>query len=81
MKNTFFEIVNAIEENNKINNAQWSDWDDLQHVIETYGDIENDEFKHVAKAFLSALIRDNGENLEKYKDMMNLLEFGQCFSR
>jgi hypothetical protein len=78
---TFFELVAAVEENNRINDGQWhhfSEGDD--HIEQAYGNLNEDENKLVARAFLSALVRDNGENLQIYKDAMQCLEYGQAFS-
>jgi len=34
-------FIRAVEENNKINNAKWSQWYDSSEIIETYTSIEN----------------------------------------
>lgn len=72
---TFESLVDAVRQNNRINDAKWSDWKCSKHIQETYGKL-NDSHKGTAEDFLNALIRDNGENLETYKDAMHCLEFG-----
>lgn len=72
---TFNEMVEAIEENNRINNASWKDWTDMYTPEDCYGKLKG-EYRHVARAFLHALIRDNGDNLQVYKDAYQCLEWG-----
>ena len=36
------QAIEAVEENNRINEGMWLGWDDAAHVAETYG-IELDE--------------------------------------
>lgn len=77
---TFKSLIKAVQENNDINEAKWSDWDDAFHIESTYGQISFKE-RSIALEFLSALIRDNGENLKLYLEVMDCLEYGQPFSR
>ena len=77
---TFKSLVKAVEENNRINDGKWSDWSDAFHIERTYGELSIKE-RSIALEFLSALIRDNGENLEIYLDAMDCLQYGQPFKR
>ncbi len=77
----FKSLVLAIEENNSMNEAQWKDWKNAQHVQSLYGEMENTPFKPIYEAFIDALIRDNGQNLSTYLDTVSCLEYGQIFSR
>lgn len=72
---TFKSLVDAVLENNQINGGSWKDWDCATHIEDTYGLLQAD-YKDVALAFLDALIRDNGENLETYLSAMHALEYG-----
>ena len=73
---TFITIVRAVLENNRINNAEWKDWENVNYLQAVYGRL-NAEYRDVAEAFLSALIRDNGEGLQYYKDAYQQLVCGQ----
>jgi hypothetical protein len=77
---TFRSLVVAIEENNRINDAKWSDWENAKYVQSVYGEI-SDEYKEVAEAFIDALIRDNGENLSIYQEAYDCLLYGQPIKR
>lgn len=77
---TFKSLVDAVKENNRINNAKWTDWDNAKHIQESYGELQN-ENKNVAESFLNALIRDNGKNIVTYLETMDCLEYGYSFDR
>ena len=54
------EAIQAVEENNRINDAQWSDWQDATDIREVY------EIKHLSKrdiATLEEAINTNGKSL------------------
>ncbi len=73
-------LVVAVEENNRINDAKWSDWESVDFLLSVYGELQTFMLP-VAREFLNALIRDNGANLEIYLDAMDCLEYGQPFAR
>lgn len=80
---SIFKIaVSRVEDNNEINNAKWSDWDDAYHILETY-DLHQDSSATTAVeiTFLNALIRDNGENLRIYLDAIECIEYGFSFAK
>lgn len=79
--NSFRDLVDAIQENNRINSGKWSDWENPQHIEQIYGVYKRDEFSATTYYFLKALIRDNGENLEHYLTAMDCLEYGYPFKR
>ena len=58
-KNTLRTLVEAIEENNSMNDGSWSDWEDSYHVQDVYGELEynNIELNRIAHHFLNALIK------------------------
>lgn len=78
---SFEELIEAVEENNRINDGQWKDWDSSIHIESTYETPLEGEYEGFARLCLNALIRDNGENIEVYKDAMNALEYSKVFSR
>ena len=53
------EAIEAVEENNSINDSTWLGWDDAAHVAETY-DIELDE---QGAKIINRAIASNGESL------------------
>lgn len=73
-------LVNAVQENNRINNAKWSDWTNAHDIFSIYGPLDYSHYE-VGVQFLNALIRDNGENLDIYMQAFDCLEYGQPFSR
>ncbi len=70
---TFLEIIEAVEENNRINTAEWRDWEDPRDITFAYGTIEGD-YGDIGLEFLGALIRDNGEGVEYYIHAIDCLE-------
>lgn len=65
---TLKDLILAVEENNNFNNAQWSDWEDVDHVKGCYFGDEN--FKDViteseADEILERAIKTNGKSLVK----------------
>ncbi len=77
---TFHSLVDAVRENNRMNNARWKDWDDAKHIQDVYGELK-DENKAVEEAFLNALIRDDGKNIVIYLEAIDCLDFGYPFDR
>jgi hypothetical protein len=77
-KNHFFELIQAVEENNRINDGSWKDWDSAQHIEEFYGKL-NEEYKECAVHFLNSLIKSNGENKQTFIDAFNCLEYEYDF--
>lgn len=80
-KNTLRSIIDAIEENNSINNASWNDWENAYHAQEVYGELEynNIELNRIAHHFLDALIKTSNlhdiESLtQEALSAINLLE-------
>lgn len=78
----FRDAIEAVEENNRINDGKWSDWEDLAHIVDTY-DLEYtaDAIAMATQAFIAALIRDNGEHLSLYQQCIDCLEYGYPFAR
>ncbi len=73
---SFDELIEAVEENNRINDAEWKDWGSALHIETTYETPLVGQYATVARLFLNALIRDNGDNLQVYKDAIHALEYG-----
>lgn len=52
----FEKAINAVEENNETNNGQWSDWDDANHIADTYEiDLDEEEL-----GLIDEMIKNNG---------------------
>lgn len=75
-RNTLGHLIRAIEENNCMNDASWSDWQDEFHVQDIYGQIEyNDaELNKIAARFLKAIIKLEGDGAETALEAIELLE-------
>lgn len=67
--------IEAVEENNLINDGMWLEWDDASHVAETYG-IELDE---QGEKIINRAIASNGESLEADLPAVELAVWGQNF--
>lgn len=79
--NTLKKMIEAVEENNRINGGCWKDWQDVNHLQDTYGELVEEDYKETALAILAALIRDNGEHLNIYLDAWDALCYGTIFTR
>lgn len=77
---TFIELVDSVEDDRRGGKSSWSDYENVAEIEAIHGIME-DERREVTTAFLKALIKDKGENVEIYKDAYQCLEFGQAFSR
>lgn len=73
---TFKELVEAVQDNNNINYAQWSDWEDVGSIYDVYGPLNLGTWSMAEEAFLKCLIRDNGENLQAYLDASCAMDYG-----
>jgi len=68
--------VKAVEENNKINGASWADWQDADHILETY---EIDGADRDVIEILNRAIATNGQSLAEDLPKAERREFGQNF--
>lgn len=69
------QAIEAIEENNSINDGMWIGWDDAAHVAETYS-IELDE---QGAKIVNRAIASNGESLAVDLPAVELAVWGQNF--
>ena len=69
------QAIEAVEENNHINDGMWIGWDDAAHVAETYG-IELDE---QGEKIINRAIASNGESLAVDLPAVELAVWGQNF--
>ena len=67
--------IEAVEENNRINDGMWTGWDDAAHVAETYS-IELDE---QGAKIINRAIASNGESLAVDLPAVELAVWGQNF--
>ena len=69
------QAVEAVEENNRINDGMWLEGDDAAHVAETYGiDLDEQGAKIINRAIAS-----NGESLTADLPAVERAEWGQNF--
>jgi hypothetical protein len=38
---TFRQLIEGVEDNNRANDAKWTDWTGLPHIEEVYGGLED----------------------------------------
>ena len=69
------QAIEAVEENNSINDGMWIGWDDASHVAETYG-IELDE---QGAKIINRAIASNGESLAVDLPAVERAVWGQNF--
>ena len=69
--------IEGVEDNNRINDASWSDWDDASHICETYGIEGMGDLEH---AILNRAIASQGESLNADLPMIERIVWGQNFS-
>ena len=69
------QAIEAVEENNLINDGMWLGWDDAAHVAETYG-IELDE---QGEKIINRAIASNGESLTVDLPAVERAVWGQNF--
>ena len=70
MKKSLFKyIVDCVTDNNQINNAQWSDWDDAHDAIACYSDNyvgeTDDKELELTVELIQLLIDSNGSKLKE----------------
>lgn len=73
---TFESLVEAVKENNVINDASWKDWQDAKHIQDVYGELENDERKIMYEAMLDECIYSEGEYADPYLALIRAMDYG-----
>ena len=69
------QAIEAVEENNRINEGMWLEWDDAAHVAETYGiDLDGQGARIINRAIAS-----NGESLTVDLPAVERAVWGQNF--
>ena len=82
---TLFTVVLAgMEDNNNVNQASFSDWDDAAHAIEVYGGNYKGEEPSPAEMAatveaLNRIIRTNGVEYDEAVRAWNIAVWGQNF--
>ena len=84
MATLFTTVLESIEDNNKINDSQWADWDDAEHAISVYGvnftgECDETERAETVRA-LNRIIRSNGVDYEPAVADWNRAVWGQDFA-
>ncbi len=70
------QAVQSVEDNNRTNEASWSDWDDARHVAEAYG-LELDA---EGAQIIDRAIATNGASLVDDLPAVELAVWGQSFA-
>jgi len=79
--NTFRNMIEAVEENNSINDGEWADWGDMADIEAVYGDLQDEEVsRQEAEAVISAAIASNGKTLADDLCKIGRKIYGQEFS-
>jgi hypothetical protein len=74
-------MIEAVEENNSINDGQWANWDDMADIEAVYGDLQDkDVSRQEAEAVISAAIASNGKTLADDLRKLGRQIYGQEFS-
>lgn len=68
--------VQAVEQNNAVNGGKWSDWEDADHIIDTYCIEYDKDTQLVFTIFLNALIRNDGDGAQHFIDALRILQYG-----
>lgn len=68
--------IEGVEDNNRINDAAWSDFDDAAHVAETY----DAELCATGSAIIDRAIASNGQSLATDLPAVERAVWGQNFS-
>ena len=70
------QAIEGVEDNNRINSGSWSDWEDAQHVADTYGVQLCGEGAQV----IERAIASNGAYLAEDLPAVELAVWGQNFA-
>lgn len=70
------QAIEGVEDNNRINDGRWSDWENSQHVAETYGV----ELCGEGAQIIDRAITSNGASLAEDLPAVELAVWGQNFA-
>lgn len=74
----FKYYVDAVLDNNKINDGQWSDWHDATDIFDVYGEPESN--RAMLMRMLNYSIYTNGECVQAMLEFESYLMFGVVFN-
>lgn len=78
---TFIELVEAVKDNNSVNDGSWKDWADLQHIEDVYGPLDDEDVtREEADRVMSSAIASNGQSLKTDLSAIELRIKGQNFA-
>jgi hypothetical protein len=78
---TFKQLVDAIEENNRINDGKWADWSGFLAVLEVYGEYSDSEIsREDAQHIIESAIASDGEALANDLRALEMKVMGQNFA-
>lgn len=68
------DMVSGVLDNNSMNNARWSDWEDGLHIFNTYtDDDDNDEISDEDRSFVIAALDEILESKNPDKEWREVL--------
>ena len=74
--NEIDEAFQAVDENNRINDGKWSDWDSAYDILETYEITYESEWEDFIVLALNTLIRDEGRGADHYIETLRMFYYG-----
>ena len=78
---TLLNLIESIEDNNRINDGSWVDWKDMAHVESVYGTLSDEDVsRERAEMIIANAINTNGNSLRSDLQKLELEVFGQNFS-
>jgi hypothetical protein len=78
---TFKQLIKSIEDNNRINAAEWADWPDYGSILDVYGPFNDaDVDEEDAYRVISNAIRSNGVTLAEDLREIGARIYGQEFA-
>lgn len=61
---TLLNLVEAVQDNNRVNDGSWKDWTDLSHIEEVYGSLDDEDVtREEVDRVIAAAIASNGASL------------------
>lgn len=78
---TFRQLVEAVEDNNRVNGGEWANWSGLDHTEEVYGKLDDEDItREQAIDAFDRMIASNGDDVPAVLRALELSTMGQNFS-
>lgn len=76
--NTLSSLIKAVEENNELNGASWTDWSSLSDIEEVYGSLEDEDFsRNEAELIINKAIETNGASITDFDNQKQKKQYGE----